>query len=96
MNTSFDNKGRMVLEVNDILKITLDFEAIPEYRSHINGMQAINPDNWLLVRGEGSDGNSYQVWYFIENWGIELEDVDYTEPNDIEDMNGKIIWESES
>ena len=24
MNTSFDNKGRMVLEVNDILKITLD------------------------------------------------------------------------
>ena len=54
-------------------------------------MQVINPDNWLLVRGEGSDGNSYQVWYFIENWDIELEDVDYTEPNDIEDMNGFII-----
>ena len=96
MNTSFDNKGRMVLEVNDTLKITLDFEAAPEYRSHINGMQVINPDNWLLVKGEGSDGNSYRVWYFIEDWNIELEDVDYTEPNDIEDMNGKIIWESES
>ena len=29
MNTSFDNKGRMVLEVNDTLKIALDFEAAP-------------------------------------------------------------------
>ena len=93
MNTSFDNKGRMVLEVNDILKITLDFEAIPEYRSHINGLRTINPDNWLLVKGEGSDGNSYRVWYFIEDWNIELEDVDYTEPDDIEDEDGNIVWE---
>lgn len=96
MKTNFDNDGRLVLEVNDTLKIALDSEAISEYRSHINGLRTINPDNWLLVRGEGSDGNSYQVWYFIENWDIELEDVDYAEPNDIEDMNGKIIWESES
>lgn len=96
MKTNFDNDGRLVIEVNDTLKIALDAEAIAEYRSHINGMQVINPDNWLLVRGEGSDGNSYQVWYFIEDWNIELEDVDYAEPHDIEDGNGNIIWKSES
>lgn len=97
MNTHYNEEGRMVLEVNDNLEIALSFEIKYEYRSHINGMQAINPNNWVAVDGKGSDGKDYTAWYFIKDINnTDPEDINYDEPDDIEDEYGYIIYESDN
>lgn len=97
MNTHYNEDGRLVLEVNDMLEITLSTEANPEYRSHINGMQTVKPDNWISVEGQGSDGKQYKAWYFVEDTAaIDLEDINYEEPSDIVDDYGKLIYDADS
>lgn len=94
MNTRYEN-GRLVLEVNDTLEITLSTEANIEYRSHINRMQTVKPDNWVSVEGEGNDGKLYKAWYFVEDLdNIDLEDINYEEPSDIVDEYGKLIFDA--
>lgn len=95
MNTHYNEDGRLVLEVNDTLEITLSTEANPEYRSHINGMQTVKPDNWVSVEGVGNDGKQYKAWYFVEDLdNIDLEDINYEEPSDIVDEYGKLIFDA--
>ena len=75
MKTTFNEKGQMVLVINDTLSITLE-EADFEYRSHINGMQALSPNNWVACEATGSDGNHYTAWYFVsDTTDISLEDI---------------------
>lgn len=94
MNTRYEN-GRLVLEVNDTLEITLSTEANIEYRSHINRMQTVKPDNWVSVEGEGNDGKLYKAWYFVEDLdNIDLEDINYEGPSDIVDEYGKLIFDA--
>ncbi|MDY3861878.1 MAG: hypothetical protein SOZ45_04905 [Ruminococcus sp.] len=95
MNTHYNEDGRLVLEVNDTLEITLSTEANIEYRSHINRMQTVKPDNWVSVEGEGNDGKLYKAWYFVEDLdNIDLEDINYEEPSDIVDEYGKLIFDA--
>ena len=97
MNTHYNEDGRLILEVNDTLKITLSTEANIEYRSHINGMQTVKPDNWVSVEGQGNDGKPYKAWYFVEDFdNTDLEDINYEEPADIEDDYGKIVYDSDA
>ena len=97
MNTHYNEDGRLVLEVNGTLEITLSTEANPEYRSHINGMQTVKPDNWVSVDGVGNDGKPYKAWYFVEDLdNIDLEDINYEEPSDIVDDNGKLIYDADN
>ena len=97
MNTHYNEDGRLVLEVNDTLEITLSPEANIEYRSHINRMQTVKPDNWVSVEGQGNDGKSYKAWYFVENFdNTDLEDINYEELADIEDDYGKIVYDSDA
>ena len=97
MKTRFEN-GRLVLEINDNLEINLNPVANIEYRSHINRMQTVKPDNWVSVVGQGNDGNAYKAWYFVEDFNAinGLEDINYEEPSDIVDEYGKIIYDSDA
>ena len=95
MRTHYED-GRLVLEVNDTLNITLNTEADIEYRSHINGMQTVNPANWVSVEGKGNDGETYKAWYFVEDLKIGLDEIDYGKPSDIENEYGKIIYDSDT
>ena len=93
MKTTFNEKGQMVLVINDTLSITLE-EADFEYRSHINGMQALSPNNWVACEATGSDGNHYTAWYFLsDTTDISLEDIDYANPNDITDEYNHIVYD---
>ena len=97
MNTHYNEEGRLVLEISGNLEITLSTEANPEYRSHINGMQTVKPDNWVSVKGEGNDGKPYKAWYFVEDFdNIDLEDINYEEPSDIVDDYGKLIYDADN
>lgn len=98
MNTHYNEDGRLVIEVNDTLKITLSTEANIEYRSHINGMQTVKPDNWVSVEGQGNDGKPYKAWYFVEDFDAinELDEIEYEEPSDIVDEYGKNIYDSDA
>ena len=97
MNTHYNEDGRLVIEVNETLKITLSTEANIEYCSHINGMQTVKPDNWVSVEGQCNDGKSYKAWYFVEDFdNTDLEDINYEEPADIEDDYGKIVYDSDA
>lgn len=95
MNTHYNEDGILVLEVNDTLEITLSGDANIEYRSHINRMQTVKPDNWVSVEGVGNDGKPYKAWYFVDDLdNIDLEDINYEEPSDIVDDNGKLIYDA--
>ena len=98
MNTHYNEDGRLVLEVNDTLEITLSTEANPEYRSHINRTQTVKPDNWVSVEGEGNDGKLYKAWYFVEDFAAinELDEIDFEKPSDIVDDYGKLIYDADS
>lgn len=97
MKATFNEKGQMVLVINDTLSITLE-EADFEYRSHINGMQALRPNNWVACEATGSDGNHYKAWYFvpdeIANSLQDLEDIDYANPDDITDEYNHIVYDN--
>lgn len=93
MKTTFNENGQMVLEINDTLSITLG-DADYVYRSHINRMQAISPNNWVACESIGSDGNHYTAWYFVkEPDETELDEIDYEEPDDITDEYNHIIYD---
>ena len=92
MKTTFNENGQMVFEINDTLSITLG-EADFVYRSHINGMQALSPNNWVACDATGSDGNHYTVWYFVKEPNeTELDEIDYEEPDDITDEYNHIVY----
>lgn len=98
MNTHYNEDGRLVLEVNDTLEITLSTEANLEYRSHINGMQTVKPDNWVSVEGQGNDGKQYKAWYFVEDFDAinELDEIEFENPSDIVDDYNKIIYDADN
>lgn len=75
---------------------TMDNNADFEYRSHINGMQATEPDNWVSCKGTDENGNDITAWYYVENPDeTPLEEIDYYKPSDIVDEYGHIIYDSE-
>ena len=92
MKTTFKN-GKTVFEISENLSITLGDEADLSYRSHINGMQASEPDNWVACKATGSDDKDYTAWYYVEDTNMELDNIDYDNPDDIEDENGNIIYD---
>lgn len=68
-------------------KYIITQEAYYEYRSHIDGCQALEPNNWVamyLTDGE----KDYVAWYYVEDIDeTDLEfDIDYDEPSDIEEF----------
>lgn len=76
---------------------TMNNEADYEYRSHIEGMAANSPDNWVSNHGTDEDGNEIVAWYFIENSDeTALDEIDYENPDDIVDEYGHIIYDSEA
>ena len=85
---------------NSRLSIKLDSSADFEYRSHINGMRCTCPDNWVSCGAIDSNGDRYTCWYFVSDDDIssdswELSDIDYDNPDDIEDSDGNIVYDSE-
>ncbi len=94
MKFSFNENREMVIEVNSTLSITLGAgEADYTYRSHINGMQVSEPNKWVSCAGTGGDGKNYTAWYYVEDTNMELDNIDYDNPDDIEDENGNIIYD---
>lgn len=66
-------------------KITLNDSTDYAYRSHINGMQCTEPDNWVLAKGFDESGNVYNVWYYVEDPdSTDLDSIDYANPEDVE------------
>lgn len=97
MKFSFNENREMVIEVSGTLSITLGAgEADYTYRSHINGMQASEPDNWVACKATGSDDKDYTAWYYVEDTNVDLGDIEYEEPDDIEDENGNIIYDKDA
>lgn len=75
---------------------TMENEADYEYRSHINGMQNLAPDNYVSCKGKDENGNEVTAWYYVENPDeTPLEEIDYDNPADIVDEYGHIIYDSE-
>lgn len=67
------------------IEITLNDDAYYEYCSHINGIQCINPNNYVKCTGT-SNSKNYEVWYYIENTYIELDEIDYNNPSHIKEI----------
>lgn len=84
----------MKITINENLTITLvDNSADFKYRSHINGMQATEPNNWVACNATGSDGKDYTAWYYVADTDIELDEIDYSEPDDITDEYNHIVYD---
>ena len=73
---------------------TMENDADYEYRSHINGMQTTEPNNWVSCKGTDENGTEITAWYYVED-GTELDSINYDEPSDIADEYGHIIYDSE-
>lgn len=76
--------------MNTILKwhgheIALGDDAEFTYRSHINGMQCTEPENWIHVTGYdvNEEETYYDVWYYVSDTSISLDEVDYEDFWDI-------------
>ena len=95
MKTTFKN-GKTVFEISENLSITLGDEADLSYRSHINGMQTTEPNNWMACKATGSDGKSYTAWYYVEDTNMDLDNIDCDDPDDIEDEYGNIIYDKDA
>lgn len=63
-------------------KIALGDDADFQYRSHINGMQCTEPDNWVHVTGYdmNEEETYYDIWYYVEDTSIDLDQIDYSDP----------------
>lgn len=81
------------LKINGIT-YTMDNNADFEYRSHINGMQNLAPDNYVSCKGKDENGNDITAWYYVSD-GTALDEIDYDNPADIVDEYGHIIYDSE-
>ena len=81
--------------INENLTITLGNDADFEYRSHINGMQATEPNNWVACKATGSDGNEYTAWYFVADTNVELDTIDYDDPDDVTDEYNHIVYDKD-
>ena len=82
-------------------KYTLSNEADFVYRSHINGMSCLEPNNWVACDCTDENGTEYTAWYYVteeeaqeENW--DLSWIDYGDPDDIVNENGKLVYCKES
>ena len=85
----------MEIKINESLTITLiDNDADFKYRSHVNGNQLINPNNWVACNATGSDGNEYTAWYYVDT-DIELDEIDYSDPNDVTDEYNCIVYDKD-
>ena len=85
----------MEIKINENLTVTLiDNDADFKYRSHVNGNQLINPNNWVACRATGSDGNEYTAWYYVDT-DIELDEIDYSDPNDVTDEYNCIVYDKD-
>lgn len=82
--------------INENLTVTLDGDAEYTYRSHINGMQTIKPNNWVSCNAKGNDGENYTAWYFVSNPNeTELDEIDYENPDDITDEYNHLVYTKE-
>lgn len=65
----------------------LTSQAEFEYRSHINGMTALSPNNYMSAQAIDTDENTYTVWWFIDDEHINDEDMsdatDWMNPSDV-------------
>lgn len=72
-------------------KYTLSNEADFVYRSHINGMSCLEPNNWVACDCTDENGVPCTAWYYAkEEW--DLSWIDYNDPDDIVDENGKLVY----
>lgn len=65
-----------------------------EYRSHINGMTCLSPNNWVSGVAKDYDGNEYKLWYRVED-EFEFDEIDYNNPDDIVDEYNQIVYTKE-
>lgn len=88
--------GKMTFTVGGKTIVT-DNEMYCDYRSHINHWQCACPDSWVRLDGVGKDGKHYGIWYkCVDGDDIEsLENIDWTNPYDIEDEYGDRVWSNE-
>lgn len=77
--------GRVIFEGKEL---ALTSYAEFEYRSHANGWQLQNPDNWMAATAIDKEENEYIVWYYIDDSHINDEDLsgacDWSSPSDIQ------------
>lgn len=68
-------------------KYIITQEAYCEYRSDIDGFQALEPNNWVAMHLTDGEKN-YVAWYYVEDIDeTDLAfDIDYDEPSDIEEL----------
>jgi hypothetical protein len=56
-----------------------------EYRSHANGWQLQHPDNYVSAHAVDAEGNKYKVWWFVPDTSVELDSIDYSNVDDVEE-----------
>lgn len=66
------------------LNLTLVDDADYRYHSHINGLQVLDPNNWVHCTAKDESEFTYDVWYYIEDISAELEDTDWEHPSHVE------------
>lgn len=62
-----------------------------EYRSHINGMNCLSPNNWVSGTATDEEGNEYKLWYYVED-DFEFDKIDYDNPDDITDEYNHLVY----
>ena len=80
----------MTITINN-KEYTIASDARPEYRSDRN-----DPDHWVAMyiiderdTDEYGDPHQYIAWYYapeMDNGGFELDQIDYDEPHDLQDV----------
>lgn len=65
-----------------------------EYRSHINGMNCLSPNNWVSGTATDEQENEYKLWYYVED-NFEFDEIDYDDPDDITDEYNHLVYTKE-
>lgn len=66
---------------------TLTSQPEFEYRSHYNGFQITHPDNYLSAMAKDIDGNTYKIWWFVEDTNVELDSINYDNVDSVEKVD---------
>lgn len=63
-------------------------EAEVEYRSHINGMNCLNPNNWWAMYVKDIEtSEEYIAWYEDDNIDTDCEpNIDWETPDDMQEV----------
>lgn len=79
----------MEITYNDKTFILIE-EPHFEYHDSIGCMSAISSEEWVTAKAVDESNKSYDLWWKCRN-GMDIKDINFSEPDDILDEYGKYI-----